>query len=94
MSAEALANISRKVENLRRIQMEKEQARQRWLARWGSKEEEVLENLENTVALVIDTWSASLTDISELLGCSRDKVKVMADRARKRNREFLRRGTN
>lgn len=53
---------------------------------WKSRLIEVEENLENTVGFVVDNKLASLTAVADELGCSRDRVKGMAKRARDRNR--------
>lgn len=90
MSIEALVNISRKKLKLADVQSSAEQSRRKWLA----KEAEAVEDLENTIALVIDSRASSLTQVANEMNASRDKIKAMADRARKRNRELLRKGTN
>lgn len=85
---EALANIARKRANLLRAQ----QATAEALTRYRLKEAVAEEALENVVAFVLTGKHATLTAVARELHCSRDKVKAMAERARRRNMKLMRSG--
>lgn len=86
--SEALANIARKQANLLRAQ----QATAEALQRYREKEATAEEALENVVAFVLTWKHATLTAVARELNCSRDKVKAMAERARRRNMKLMRSG--
>lgn len=85
MSTTTLSNLSRRRQKLADVEKRAEKSRQKWI----QEQKEVQEGIENVVALLIDTRSASLTEVAREMGCSRDKIQGMAKRARKRNREIL-----
>lgn len=87
MSA-ALENVSRKNANLLRAQ----QATAEALQRHREKEAVAEEALENVVAFVLSGKHATLSAVARELNCSRDKVKAMAERARRRNMKLMRSG--
>lgn len=86
--SEALANIARKQADLLRAQKETAEA----LQRYREKETVAEEALENVVAFVLTGKHATLSAVARELNCSRDKVKAMAERARRRNMKLLRSG--
>lgn len=86
--SEALANISRKQANVLRAQ----QATAEALQRCREKETTAEQALENVVAFVITGKHATLSAVARELNCSRDKVKAMAERARRRNMKLMRSG--
>lgn len=86
--SEALANIARKQANLLRAQ----QATAEALQQFREKESVAEEALENVIAFVLTGKHATLTAVARELNCSRDKVKAMAERARRRNMKLLRSG--
>jgi glutamate racemase len=86
--SEALANIARKKANLLRAQ----QATAEALQRYREKEATAEEALENVVAFVLTGKHATLTAVARELNCSRDKVRAMAERARRRTMQLLRSG--
>lgn len=87
---EALANVSRKKADLTRVKIWGDQVQ----AGVREQEKTATEALENIVAFTLDGNHATLTALARELHCSRDKVKGMAERARRRNGELLRKGTN
>lgn len=52
------------------------------------------EYLENEIAYALDSDKITLASARRSLGWSNVKVKAWADKARKRNTELLRKGTN
>lgn len=86
--SEALANIARKRANLLRAQ----QATAEALQRCREKETTAEEALENVVAFVLTGRHATLSAVARELNCSRDRVKGMAERARRRNMKLMRSG--
>lgn len=90
MNTTALQNISRKKAKIADVQIRSERSRRKWLA----AEQEAVEDLENTLALMLDSKAFTLSQLIQETGYSNTKVKAMAERARRRNREFLRKGTN
>lgn len=86
--SEALANIARKQAALLRAQ----QATAEALQRYREKETTAEQALENVVASVLTGKHATLSAVARELNCSRDKVKAMAERARRRNMKLMRGG--
>lgn len=86
--SEALANIARKKAGV----LQAQQATAEALQRYREKEATAEEALENVVAFVLAGKHATLTAVARELNCSRDKVKAMAERARRRNLKLLRSG--
>lgn len=86
--SEALANIARKRANLLRAQ----QATAEALQRHREKEAAAEEDLENVVAFILTGKHATLSAVARELNCSRDRVKAMAERARRRNMKLMRSG--
>lgn len=86
--SEALANIARKQANLLRAQQETADA----LQRYREKEATAEEALENVVAFILTGKHATLTAVARELNCSRDKVRGMVERARRRNMKLMRSG--
>ena len=90
MSTQAISEVARKLERLRRAQASTAEVIQRAKA----KERDRLEELENVIAFMLDSKQATQTEIAKALGCSRDNMNRMADNARKRYNVLLRKGTN
>lgn len=86
--SEALANIARKQANLLRAQQATAEAIQRYREKEATSEEA----LENVVSFVLTGKHATLTAVARELNCSRDKVRAMVERARRRNLKLLRSG--
>ena len=86
--SEALANIARKQANLLRAQQATAEALQKYRLRETIAEEA----LENVVAFVLTGKHATPSAVARELNCSRDKVKAMAERARRRNMKLMRGG--
>lgn len=86
--SEALANIARKQANLLRAQ----QATAEALQQFREKETVAEEALENVISFTLTGKHASLRAIMAITGYSNTKVKVMAERARRRNMKLLRSG--
>lgn len=86
--SEALANIARKQDNLLRAQ----KATAKAIRRYQEEEATAEEALENVVAFVLEGRHASQTDVAKVLSTTRGKVRVMAERARRRNMKLLRSG--
>lgn len=86
--SEALANIARKQANLLRAQ----QATAEALQRYREKETIAEQALENMVSFVLSGKHATFTAVARELNCSRDKVRAMAERARRRNMKLMRSG--
>lgn len=90
MSTQAISEVTRKLERLRRAQAHTAEV----IQRAKEKERDRQEELENVIAFVLDYKQANQTEVAKALGCSRDKMNRLADNARKRNTELLRKGTN
>lgn len=90
MSTQAISEVARKLERLRMAQANTAEV----IQRAKEKERDRQEELENVIAFVLDYKQATQTEIAKALGCSRDKMNRMADNARKRNNELLRKGAN
>lgn len=86
--SEALANIARKQADLLRAQQETAEA----LQRYREKEVTAEQALENVVAFVLTGKHTTLSAVARELNCSRDRVKAMAERARRRNMKLMRSG--
>lgn len=86
--SEALANIARKKAGLLQAQKDTVKA----IQKYREKEAVAQEALENVVSFVLAGKHATLTAVAQELNCSRDKVKAMAERARRRNLKRVRTG--
>lgn len=90
MNTQAIREVARKLGLLRLAQASTAEVIQRAKAKERDRQEE----LENVIAFMLDSKQASQTEIANALGCSRTKMNRMADDARKRNKELLRKGAN
>lgn len=86
--SEALANVARKHDCVVRAKREKMRA----IQRYTEKEKLAEEALENVIAFILEGKHATQTDVAKVLGTTRGKVRVLAERARRRNMKLLRSG--